>query len=181
MNKNRKLIIDFINRFEWRRWKRVFLIFIVITLVTISIGSLTPLSEEESSELVEELESRLPEASTQPIFVNNFLIAVLMFIPALGVVSGVFIIYSTGIVISAIGTSLELPGILLIFSLLFLPFTWLEFISYSVAMTQSVFIIIGLINHNLKKELVRTVFLIFSVFVLLLAGAFIEAIIINFS
>jgi hypothetical protein len=180
MNVSKKVILDFVNNFEWSKWKRLFLIFLIITVIIIFIGSSTPLSEEESSQLVEELENRLPAVSTHPIFINNFLISVLMFIPALGVASGLFIIYSTGIAISAIGSSMDLPGFLLFLSLLFLPFTWLEFIAYSLAMTQSVFIILGIINHAFKKELKRTAFLLLIVFFLLLSGAFIEVIIVNF-
>lgn len=169
-----KGIREFIKNLEWRRWKRVFLFFLLLTIIVISIGSSTTLSEDEGSELLEDLESRLPEPTTQPIFTNNFAIAVLMFAPVLGPVIGIIILYTTGVVIAAAAASVNLPGILLILALLLLPFTWLEFISYSIAMTQSVFLIKGLFRKSVKKELARTGLLLIIVFAMLLTGAFVE-------
>ncbi|MFQ6135356.1 MAG: stage II sporulation protein M [Nitrososphaerales archaeon] len=172
-------IREFIGNLEWRRWKQVFLLFLLLTITVIAIGSSTTLSVEEGSELLEEFESRLPQSTTQPIFTNNFVIAVLMFVPGLGPAAGVLILYTTGVVIAATGLSVNLPGILLLLALLLLPFAWLEFISYSIAMTQSVFLVVGFVRRSVKRELVRTGLLLIVVFAMLLAGAFIEALFIQ--
>jgi len=151
---------------------------LLLVIIVIAIGSFSPLSTSESEDILEGFESSLPEIATEPIFANNFLIAAIMFIPVLGPIIGIIILHTTGVVIAASGMSVNLPGILLLLGLLVFPFAWLEFISYSIAITQSIFLVIGLLRGRFKNELFRTAFLILTVFVMLFVAAFIEAILI---
>jgi len=162
----------------WRQWKWLFLVNLLFVIIVIAIGSSSPLSAIEGEEILENFESSLPDIATTPIFINNFLIAVIMFIPVLGPTIGTIILHTTGVVIAATAMSVNLPGVLLLLSLLIFPFAWLEFISYSIAITQSIFLVIGLLRSRFKNELFRTVFLILTVFVMLFVAAFIEAILI---
>jgi hypothetical protein len=167
-------IKEFIWSLGWKDWKKLFLVFLLLTVIIIAIGSSVPMSSERSTELIEDLESLLPDPSAQPIFSNNFGIAAMMFTPIIGMLIGFFALFNTGVFISAMGTSLEIPGTVLLLALLIFPFAWLEFISYAIAMTQGVFLIIGLIRKNFRRELIRTGILLAAVFIMLLAGAFIE-------
>ncbi len=167
-----------IRNLGWGQWKWLFLMNLLFVIIVIAIGTSTPLSTSEGEEILEGFESSLPDIATTPIFFNNFLIAVIMFIPVFGPTIGTIILHTTGVVIAAAGMSADIPGILLLLGLLIFPFAWLEFISYSIAITQSIFLIIGLLRKHFKKELVRTAFLILTVFVMLFVAAFIEAILI---
>jgi hypothetical protein len=67
-----------------------------------------------------------------------------------------------------------------IFLLLFLfPFTWLEFFAYSIALTESVWLIRRIVQRRAVSELRSTGILIAVCASLLLAGAIIEAAIIS--
>ncbi len=172
-------IAEFIRKMEWREWRRVFLLFLFLIIIVIATGSSMPLNEEEASVFLELMESGLPEPGIQTIFTHNFAIAALMFTPAYGLLVGVITSYNTGLAIAAIGLSINFSGILLLLTMFLLPFTWLEFISYSIAMTQSVYLIIALVRRNIIKELMRTGILLAMVFLMLLIGAFIEFILIS--
>ena len=167
-----------IRNLGWRQWKWLFLVNLLFVIIVIAIGASTPLSTSEGEDVLENFESSLPDISTTPIFINNFLISVIMFIPVFGPTIGTIILHTTGVVIAAAGMSANTPGILLLLGLLIFPFAWLEFISYSIAITQSIFLVIGLLRSRFKNELFRTVFLILTVFVMLFVAAFIEAILI---
>ena len=172
-------IVATLKNFGWRQWKWVFLFTLFLIIIIIAIGSSSTLSTTESSDILEQLKSQLPKVDTAPIFVNNFLIAAFMFVPILGPAAGVIILHTTGVVIAASSVSANLPGVFILLGLLVLPFTWLEFISYSIAMTQSIFLTLGFFRRSLKKELRRTAFLLIVVFIMLLVAAFIETFLIK--
>jgi hypothetical protein len=169
---------DKIRSLGWRQWKWLFLMNLLFVIIIIAIGSSSSLNTSEGEEILESFESNLPDIATTPIFINNFLIAVIMFIPFLGPLMGTIILHTTGVVIAATAMSVNLSGVWLLLGLLIFPFAWLEFISYSIAITQSIFLVIGLLRSRFKNELFRTAFLILTVFVMLFIAAFIEAILI---
>ena len=169
---------DKIRSLGWRQWKWLFLMNLLFVIIIIAIGSSSSLNTSEGEEILESFESNLPDIATTPIFINNFLIAVIMFIPFLGPLMGTIILHTTGVVIAATAMSVNLSGVRLLLGLLIFPFAWLEFISYSIAITQSIFLVIGLLRGRFKNELFRTAFLILTVFLMLFIAAFIEAILI---
>jgi len=164
----------------WRGWRRVFLVFLILIVMIISLGSSTNLSREEGSKIREEVEKRISErANPQGIFTNNFAIAMLLFTPGIGPVIGLLVLHNTGVAIAATAVSENIPGLLIVMGLMLLPFTWLEFMAYSTAMTQSVFLTLGLLRRSLRRELVRTGILILIVFATLSLAALIEVLFIN--
>ena len=76
------------------------------------------------------------------IFTHNLGIAILDFIPAAGLAVLAISIYSTGMVLSAFSTSINVPGILAAIRLLTLPHSWLELPSYAIAAGSGFYIII---------------------------------------
>lgn len=171
-------IIVNIRNIGWRQWKRVFFLMLLFVIIVIAIGSSSSLSVNQSSDILREFENNLPEINTKPIFANNFLISLLMFIPIFGLVIGVIILHTTGVVIAATGMAVDIPGIFLLLSLLVFPFSWLEFISYAAAMTQSIFLILGVFRRCITKEMFRTVILLIVTFIILFIAAFIETVLI---
>ncbi|QGA55381.1 stage II sporulation protein M [Sulfolobus sp. E5-1-F] len=76
------------------------------------------------------------------IFGNNVRVALLDFIPAVGMIILAISIYSTGAVLSAFSSSLNVPGILSALGLMTLPHSWLELPSYAIAASSGLYIII---------------------------------------
>jgi hypothetical protein len=154
--------------------------------VSITMASLFyPLSAQEISDLDRELQQMQEEVknmdvpqSTIHIFTNNFLICLIMFIPLAGPLFGSWVLHNTGVVISASSIINGYPP-LFVFLLLFIyPFTWLEFISYSLAFSQSFWLLWRIVQRRGREEIKNTVLFIGFATLLLLIGAYIEALII---
>jgi hypothetical protein len=127
------------------RRKRVYSIiavFIIALFVTI-IGTAVPLSSQDASAISNQLNQTLSEHRADNtlvpyIFINNFSICLLMFIPLVGAALGLFILFDTGIALGAITATQGFPAWLGLLSLVITPVFWLEFAAYSVAMASSI-------------------------------------------
>jgi len=175
-------------RYSTTTRKRVLSIFAFMLLsIAVTIGGvLAPLSSEESQSLSKQLEQMQQNirnmtilGSTETIFANNFPICLVMFVPIAGPFFGFYVLHTTGRVIAAESVTSGAPS-LPIFLLLFLfPFTWLEFLAYSIALSESMWLTRRIIQRRVKRELRSTGMLIGVCAGLLLAGAIIEAAIIS--
>ena len=172
----------------WRkassRRKRIItiIVFFLIGIIVTCVGTLTPLSKQEAEEINQDLENLRKNVSVQYIFGNNLLICLVMFIPIVGPIFGLYALYNTGVVIEAQVVAASTTGIspILVFFVLFLfPFTWLEFISYSTAFAESVWIIRRFTQGLGRKEIKNTAVLIAIVTIFLLVGAVIETVLIQ--
>jgi len=158
-----------------------FLFSIIITVA----GILTPLSEEEINILGPGLEethrivdslSKMQQVSF--IFGNNFMICLAGFIPIAGPIFECYVLYSTGVVLSAYtayDVTIEASPLMLFFFLFLFPFTWLEFAAYSTAIAGSIWLTWRIIHHKGKREIKNTCILISICAVMLLVAAIIEA------
>jgi hypothetical protein len=124
--------------------------------------------------------------STLTIFENNLLIALVEFVPVLGPAFGVYTSFSTGLTLAAeaqTNTSyqqLHITGLELFLFLLITPIYWLEFFSYSLAVEESIAIIISIRNRDLvAREWKWLVASIIAVVVILLVSARLEVLLIN--
>jgi len=154
--------------------------FLLSIIITVS-GVLTPLTLEEADKIKKGFEEIQENVNIQLIFGNNFMICLIMFIPFAGPIFGSYVLYNTGVVIAAQGTTEGLPSLVVFLFLFIFPFTWLEFLSYSTALAESVWLTWRMIQHKGKKELVNTSILISICAVMLLAAAIIEfAVILHF-
>jgi uncharacterized membrane protein SpoIIM required for sporulation len=111
----------------------------------------------------------------------------MMFIPVVGWVLGFWVLYNTGVVIAAQGMSASahgVPALVLFFALFIFPFTWLEFISYSVGLAESFWLTFRVIQSfaskgiSFKRELKNASTLITIVTLMLLVAAIIEVVLI---
>jgi len=111
---------------------------------------------EKTAKEAEEKFSRFKDPTL--IFGNNFMHCLVMFTPILGPVYAVFVFYSTGRVIAALATAtMTWLNPLGLFALLFLfPHTWIEYIAYALALSQSVWLIIEAFRRRLRNELINT-------------------------
>jgi hypothetical protein len=83
-------------------------------------------------------------------------------------------LYNTGVVIAAEGIVQGIPSFLILSSLLILPFAWPEFISYSTALAESVWLIQRARRGMIRREIKNAAVLVAIVAVMLLIGATIE-------
>ena len=150
-------------------------------------GTLTPLSAEEAAEINRELnktQELIMSADffhgTTMIFGNNFVLCLIFFTPIFGLIFGFGVLYNTGVVIAAESVSIGVHPLVGLFSLFIFPFTWLEFLAYSAAFSQSIWLTYRTIKkHAWKKELINTCIIVSICAVTLLAAAAIEMAIIK--
>ncbi|MGA2385070.1 MAG: stage II sporulation protein M [Candidatus Bathyarchaeia archaeon] len=175
-----KLDLSFWTKASTRR-KRIYsaiFVFIVAFLLTL-IGSLVPISHQAAQQLVNPINQTAQQnknSGTLPqyIFLNNFRICLIMFIPIIGPIFGLISFSYTGYILGAESLLQGVPSVFYLLLLLILPFFWLEFISYSIAISESVWLIRRLLQKRFR-EFKNTAILIGVCAGLLALGAIIEA------
>jgi len=158
-----------------------FFIFLGLFSLSFQIGAMYEVSDEEANAFVQEFLSNTEDIDGIGIFVNNLTAALPMFVPGFGVAWGAYTAWSTGFGFAAILTMA--PGLadIVPLSILYMsPFGFMELIAYSIAMSQSVYIIIALIKRrNLKLIIKPTSIEVGIVIGLLFAAGFLEEYMIN--
>jgi hypothetical protein len=140
-------------------------------------GVLTPLSPKDAASINYEIDQVRKNVSVQYIFGNNLMICMIMFVPIIGPIFGFVALYNTGVVISAqsmLPAAHGIPALVLLFALFVYPSTWMEFISYSTGLSESVWLIRRFMNHNGRREIKNAAILIAIVAAVLLVAAAIE-------
>lgn len=174
-----KLDLSFWKNASQRR-KRIYsiiAIFIIALIVTV-IGSFVPLSSQDAYTLSNQVnqtlnDNRANNTLTEYIFINNFSICLLMFVPIIGPILGLFILFDTGLALSAIATTGGYPVSLGLLSLVITPVFWLEFAAYSIAMAESIWLFRRLTQRR-WSELKWTGIFIGICAALLIVGAVVE-------
>ena len=171
--------------------KRIYstLFLLILAVVATLAGMLVPLSPEEAQMISDQLNRTITENTAQgtlisTIFLNNFSLCLLMFIPLAGLAIGLFILFSTGMAFRAVfdmqaasGISSATPEIQISTALLVLVLVaatfLLEYVSYAIGMTESVWLFRRLL-HRRWSELKNALKLIGLVALLLIIGALVE-------
>ena len=159
----------------------IFLIFAAIFSTTYLVGTESKVSSEDAETFLEEFQLAIKDINAIGIFTHNASIALPMFIPGFGIVWGAFAAWSTGFAFSALETSTPLLSKIPPLAVLFVsPFGLMELAAYSIGMSRS-FILIQTIlkKKSIKLELVPTAIEVGIVIALLLAGGFIEFVMIK--
>ena len=127
-------------------------VFIVLSSV-LAYSSTTVLSQSDAQSLssgVEQLND-----SVVGIFENNVQIALLEFVPGFGPAYGVYSSFDTGLALAALAQSNSTSGISgldLFLVLLLTPIFWIEFACYSMAVEESLAVIISLKNRDFTSH-----------------------------
>jgi len=162
---------------------RIIIFFILLGLFSFSfqIGAMYEVSDEEANAFVQEFLSNTEDIDGIGIFLNNITAALPMFVPGFGVAWGAYTGWSTGFGFAAILTMAPgLADIVPLSILYFSPFGLMELIAYSIAMSQSVYIVILLIKRtNLKSIIIPAGIEVGIVITLLLVAGFLEEYMIN--
>jgi len=165
-----------------RRILTIVAFFLLSIIITVA-GILTPLSNEEINTLGEEHDdtektiislSAVQQVSL--IFGNNLMICLVGFVPIFGPIFECYVLYSTGVVLTAYITykHYSVSPLLLFFTLFLFPHAWLEFIAYSTAMAESFWLFWRIIQRRGKREIKNTFILISICTVMLLVAAIVE-------
>jgi hypothetical protein len=131
----------------------VFVLAVVVTL----IGTLVPLSAQDAQTISNELNQTLTTyrgdfaGLAGFIFLNNFSICLLMFVPVVGTVLGLFILFSTGTALGAISMVQGIPVALEFALLAITPIFWLEFIAYSIGINESIWLFRRLMQKRWRE------------------------------
>lgn len=168
-----------------RIYSTVFILF--VALLTTLAGMFVQVPPEEAQAIYTQLNQTQSSPNLVPdIFINNFSLCLLMFIPLAGLGIGLFILFSTGMAFRAIFDYQAAHGLtstaaqsnltastaiwlLLLIGLVFV----LEYVSYTVAMTESVWLFRRILQKR-WREVKITLALIGLVALLLAIGAIVE-------
>lgn len=160
---------------------------LLVAILTTLAGMFVQVSPQEAEAIYTQLNQTQSSPNLAPdIFVNNFSLCLLMFIPLAGLGIGLFILFSTGMAFRAIFdyqaahglastatasniTATTAIGLLLLIGLVFI----LEYVSYTVAMTESIWLFRRILQKR-WREVKITLTLIGLVALLLAIGAIVE-------
>ncbi|MGQ9514744.1 MAG: stage II sporulation protein M [Thermoproteota archaeon] len=164
---------------DWRylsgwRWYPVPAAFLALVLA-FYIGATTHLSSSEAlslEQIWEEIFSRID--SPMSIFLNNYGIALVMFVPMLGAPFAMYVGYSSGLVIAALSQIKNVDSLMLLVLTVLNPIGAMEFIAYALSITQGLLILFALYKRHLREEARNAAITFLVVSVLLLVEAFLE-------
>ena len=149
--------------------------------ISYSVGAESKVSTEDAKTFLKEFQLAVEGIDAIGIFTHNASIALPMFIPGFGMIWGAFAAWSTGFAFSALVSTMpilsEIPPLALLFVS---PFGFMEIVAYSIGMSRSFLLIQSIIKKkSIKSELTPTAIEVGIAVALLLAGGFIEFIMIQ--
>ncbi|MEM2111050.1 MAG: stage II sporulation protein M [Candidatus Bathyarchaeia archaeon] len=165
----------------------VFSIVFILCLAMTSLGAMSKLDPSVAQDIKKDLDKQseaLEIVGVPLIFGNNLMHTMIMFVPGFGPFWGLLVLYNTGTVIAAVSTVANPPmNPLMLFASLFItPFAWMEYVSYSLAISESIWLIYATVKRRfkgLRDELATASKLIAICAVVLLLAAIIEMVFIS--
>ena len=160
----------------------IFIIAFIILSTILAYSSSIELSQSDAQSLSQGVEGI--SGTVLGIFENNVQIALLEFVPGFGPAFGAYSSYNTGLALAALAQSnstLEINGFELFLVLLLTPIFWIEFACYSLAVEESLALIISFKNRDFRtREWKWLVYSILFVVATLFVSARLEVDLINF-
>ena len=140
------------------RRKRIysFLIVLVAGFIMVAIGSVIPISSSSAHNVYNQLNSTVSQnvqsgTIVQYIFLNNFRICLMFFIPIFGPLFGVVSFVTTGYYIGAEAKVQGIPPLLYVGLEPLSPIFWLEFTAYSIAIAESFWLLRRLLQQRFSE------------------------------
>ena len=169
-----------------RRKRILSTIFILIVAIAVTgLGTLVPIDQQEAKKISNDLNQTVTTlgnegALMQYILGNNLLICLLMFIPIIVPLLGLYIMFNTGTVVGAIAAAGGYSPALALIALFITPVAWLEFAAYSTAMTESIWLFRRALQGRGFRELRKNTTMFITIATVLLAiGAIVETALIS--
>ncbi|MEM3244793.1 MAG: hypothetical protein QXU14_05325 [Metallosphaera sp.] len=159
---------------------KIYFMFLIVNVTILFVVSAIPSSPQIGQQILNSLNSTVTTnqglvSMGTSIAGHNFFLSLFMSFPFIGIPAGLFILAETGYAFSAIGSLERIPGVALPTLEAFLPFFWLEFLSYTAMMTESYFFTKAILGGYWKRELSTYVLVIGLVAVTLTVSGFIES------
>ena len=161
-------------------------VFFAVGFTSTIAGALSSMDSSEAQMILRETENirniilNAPEIGVAVIFGNNLIHCLFMFVPVLGIIHGVYVLYSTGRVLAALGALHGGNPLLLLLSVMVFPHAVMEYVAYSLALSESFWITYTAAKGGLKalkQELNSAPKMITASTVILLLAAVIEVLI----
>jgi len=131
---------------------------------------------DEAQQITQEVENLAATTTWTDIFLNNFLLTLVTFIPAFGILFAVYVQFGTGYSFGAIAQAYHVNNLQITLLTLITPVGILEYSSYILALAESITLVYAIYRKQLKKRLVtHTWKTLTAVALLLLIGAVVEA------
>src|SRR6185503_17868045 len=160
-------------RYNFKRRILYLLIGILVFIIFFTLGTFVNFDESTSQLLKEQFQNKIKNIDSMGIFLNNFLISILMFVPGIGIAFGLFSGFSTGNIFVIITRDLpiQIPPLLVFLTI----FGIMELVSYGIAISRSYLLLIRIIKRsNVKESLIHAGIEIGIVAIILFFGAIIE-------
>jgi uncharacterized membrane protein SpoIIM required for sporulation len=163
------------NWFDMKKRGVWVIVFFVVAVTIMAVGAKLPVNPTDAQTSYNELQTEFKYVATVPgIFGNNFFQSLILFTPFVGPLYGALVFFNTGTVIAIIASATNSDAGVQFAELFIYPHTWLEFIAYSLAMSQSVFLSTAVVRERVRQELVRTCIIITVCALILLIAAIFE-------
>jgi len=139
------------------------------------IGATTMLSSEDASALSQFWGELFNSINTPiDIFLNNAVIALIMFVPFIGALFAMYVGYNSGLVISAMSQTNNMNPVSVLLLTVANPIAFMEFMAYALAITQGILLVYSIYQKRLRQETRNAAITIAIVLALLLVEAFLE-------
>jgi len=169
-------------RYFSKNFVRALIISAIIIFSTLLLSSFVGFnaSPEDAQQIATELENLASTTTWTDIFLNNFLLTLIAFIPVFGILFEVFVQFNTGYAFGAVAQIYHVNNIRAVLITLATPVGLLEYSAYILALTESLIMLYSIYKKELKKRLVtHTWKTLIAVASLLLIGAVVEAFLIG--
>jgi len=120
----------------------IFVAELIIFLLSSGIPVYSPSLVQQYNSLEQSIRSQGYIDIALSIFANNIRVAILDFIPAIGVIFFAYSIVSTGMLLSAVSTASNISGFIVALGLLTFPHSFLELPSYAIATASGLYMLI---------------------------------------
>jgi len=159
-------------------------IFAVIFIASFYAGTEIQVSKSDVKPIVQELTKSISSVKAVNnklgIFMHNTSIGLPMFVPGFGIVWGIFASVTTGVAFNAVISitpklAVHSPLELLLAS----PFGFMELVAYSIGMSRSYLLIVGIIKRQIRNQLKSLLIEVWIVIGLLVVAGLIEYVMIG--
>lgn len=160
-------------RYNFKRRILYLLAGILVFIIVFIIGTFVTFDESTSQLLKEQFQNKIKNINNIGIFLNNFLISILMFVPGIGIAFGLFSGFSTGNIFVIITRDLpiQIPPLVVFLTI----FGIMELVSYGIAISRSYLLLTSILKRtNIKDNLIYTGIEIGIVAIILFFSAIIE-------
>ncbi len=146
----------------------------IVLLASTFVGTFSPPDPNLAKQLEETLKL-YEQYGPLVILINNGLVSIIMMIPLLGLGQAIYIAYTTGVALASIASLAGMDPLLSLLFTLVMPHTIMEFLAYSMALTENLALCQRILTRkDLDKELRYLVATLVMVALMLTAAMLVE-------